>query len=156
MRLRPERVVDMRFARLFVYNPYTEQQTFTREKTISTPDPRGDTARNPANRGVQTVRATVIVTKRLVNGDADLECRIYDTEKGRNILYDNFPGRYNWVFESATYSGDSRALTESDRRLINNRFDRYPTREEVGQKLIRDAYGALIRRIEQGVNFDVW
>jgi len=156
MRLRPERVVDMRFARLFVYNPYTEQQTFTREKTISTPDPRGDTARNPANRGVQTVRATVIVTKRLVNGDADLECRIYDTEKGRNILYDNFPGRYNWVFESATYTGDSRALTESDRRLINNRFDRYPTREEVGQKLIRDAYGALIRRIEQGVNFDVW
>lgn len=103
-----------------------------------------------------TIKATVTVTKRLVNGDADLECRMYDVATGRNVLYDHFPGRYNWVFESATYNGDSRALTNEDLRLINNRFDHYPTREEVGQKLINDAYGALVRRIEQGVNFDSW
>jgi hypothetical protein len=60
------------------------------------------------------------------------------------------------VFESASYNGDQRALTDEDLRLVNNRFDRYPTREEVGQKLINDAYGALVRRIEQGVNFDSW
>jgi hypothetical protein len=92
----------------------------------------------------------------LVTGEADLECRIYDVPTGRNILYDHFPGRYNWVFESASYNGDQRALTDEDLRLVNNRFDRYPTREEVGQKLINDAYGALVRRIEQGVNFDSW
>ncbi|MCU0387642.1 MAG: hypothetical protein MUE71_03445 [Chitinophagaceae bacterium] len=156
MRLKPERVVDMRFSRLQVYNPYTERNSYTREKTIMTPEPRVDTSRMAPPRGSITVRATVTVTKRLVNGDADLECRIYDVEHGRNILYDRFPGRYNWVFESATYTGDSRALTDADWKLINNRFDRYPTREEVAQRLIQDAYGALIRRIEQGVNFDPW
>ncbi len=157
LRKRPERVVDMRFARLMVNNPYTDRHTFERQKQIQTPDPRaaGDTTRQPS-RGTITVRATVTVTKRLVTGDADLECRIYDVPSGRNILYDRFPGRYNWVFESATYNGDKRALTDEDLRLLNNRFDRYPTREEVGQKLINDAYGALIRRIEQGVNFDSW
>lgn len=157
MRLRPERVVDMRFARLMVSNPYTERNTYQREKTIYTPDPRAqsDTTRQTsANRGATIVKATVTVTKRYVNGDADLECRIYDVPTGRNILYDHFPGRYNWVFESASYNGDQRALTDEDLKLLNNRFDRYPTREEVGKKLIEDAYGVLIRRIEQGVNFD--
>jgi hypothetical protein len=155
-RITPERVVDMRFRRLMVTNPFTDRHTFQREKTIVTPDPRSsqDTSRN--NRKTEVVRATVTITKRYINGDADLETRIYDVPTGRNILFDNFPGRYNWVFESATFSGDSRALTDEDMRLINNRFDRYPTREEVGQRLIQDCYGALIRRIEQGVNFDPW
>jgi hypothetical protein len=155
-RITPERVVDMRFRRLMVSNPFTDRHTFQREKTIVTPDPRSaDTARN-TTRGSVVVRATVTVTKRYINGDADLETRIYDVPTGRNILYDNFPGRYNWVFESATFTGDSRALTDEDIRLLNNRFDRYPTREEVGQQLIRDCYGVLVRRIEQGVNFDPW
>lgn len=154
MRLRPERVVDMRFARLMVSNPYTERNTYQREKTIITPEPRRQGDSTQASNKTTIVRATVTVTKRYVNGDADLECRIYDVPTGRNILYDHFPGRYNWVYESATYNGDSRALTDEDVRLLNNRFDRYPTREEVGKKLIEDAYGTLIRRIEQGVNFD--
>lgn len=156
MRLQPERVVDMRFQQLQVYNPYTERDTYQREKQIVTPDPRppADTTGRPPVPKTITVRATVTVTKRYVNGDANLECRIYDVPTGRNILYDHFPGRYNWIYETATYSGDQRALTDEDRRILNNRFDRYPTREEVGRKLIEDTYGLLIRRIEQGVNFD--
>ena len=102
MRLRPERVVDMRFARLQVYSPYTERNTYTREKTIITPEPRADTSRPATGRGSTVVRATVTVTKRLVNGDADLECRIYDVDRGRNILYDRFPGRDKWVLVSAS------------------------------------------------------
>jgi hypothetical protein len=157
LRTMPERVVDMRFARLMVNNPYTDRHTFERQKQIQVPNPRNpnDTSKQTSQSTI-TVRATVTVTKRLVTGEADLECRIYDVPTGRNILYDRFPGRYNWVFESASYNGDKRALTDEDLRLVNNRFDRYPTREEVGQKLIDDAYGALIRRIEQGVNFDSW
>lgn len=155
-RITPERVVDMRFRRLMISNPYTERHTFQREKKIVTPDPRGADSIKSSTKGGIVVRATVTTTKRLINGDADLETRIYDVPSGRNILYDNFPGRYNWVFESATYTGDKRALTDDDLRLINNRFERYPTREEVGQQLIKDCYGVLIRRIEQGVNFDPW
>ena len=156
MQLQPERVVDMRFQQLQVYSPYSERDTYQREKQIVTQEPRlpSDTTGRPPVQKITTVRATVSVTKRYVNGDANLECRIYDIPTGRNILYDHFPGRYNWVYETATYNGDSRALTDEDFRKINNRFDRYPTREEVGRKLIEDTYGLLLRRIEQGVNFD--
>jgi hypothetical protein len=155
MRIRPERVVDMRFARLQVNNPYTERDTYQREKQIPNPSPKTDSLGRPLpSQGTITVRATITITRRLVEGNADLECRIYDIASGRNILYDHFPGRYNWVYETATYNGDQRALTDADLRILNNRFDRYPTREEVGQKLINDAYAELIRRIEQGVNFD--
>lgn len=155
MRITPERVVDMRFARLQVNNPYTERDTYQREKQIPIPNPKTDSLGRPLpSQGNTTVKATVTITRQYVNGDADLECRIYDIVSGRNILYDHFPGRYSWVYETASYNGDQRALTTEDLRILNNRFDRYPTREEVGQKLINDAYAELIRRIEQGVNFD--
>ncbi len=155
MRIQPERVVDMRFARLQVNNPYTERNTYQREKQIPGPDPKKDSLGRPLHpRGTITVKATITITRRFIKGDADLECRIYDIVSGRNILYDHFPGRYSWVYETATYNGDQRALADEDLRILNNRFDRYPTREEVGQKLINDAYAELIRRIERGVNFD--
>lgn len=158
----PERVVDMRFSTLNVGNPYTDRHTYQREKQITVQEPppsrppAAGTKPAPKPPEVITVRATVTHIKRYITGNADLQCRIYDVPTGRNILFDRFPGRYNWVFESATYTGDQRALTDEDRRLLNNRFDKYPTREEVGRKLIEDAYGALVRRIEQGVNFDNW
>lgn len=153
-RMEPERVVDMRFARLMVNNPYTERNTFEREKIITQPRQPGDTTNRPPSQVV--ARATITITKRLITGTADLETKIFDVPTGRNILYDHFPGRYEWVFESATFTGDQRALTDNDLRLINNRFERYPTRQEVGQQLIKDCYDNLIRRIEQGVNFDPW
>lgn len=153
LRVQPEKVVDMRFAQLMVSNPYTERNNLERVREIPNP------ARPPAGGGEVkpafiTVKANFTMIKRYINGDAILQCRIYDVATGRNILMDQFPGHYNWVLESASYSGDQRALTESDIRLLGNQFDRFPSREEVGQKLIADAYALLVRRIEQGVNFN--
>jgi hypothetical protein len=148
-RLHAERVVDMRFVYLNVSNPHTERRSYTRSQVI-TPQPRPGTTTRP---GSQTVTATVTVTRRYIDGRGDLECRIYDVPTGSNILYDRFPGRYNWVMETATYTGDSRALTDEDWRLINNRFNQFPTRQDVAQKVIEDSYQLLLRRIEQGVQF---
>ncbi|MCU0396042.1 MAG: hypothetical protein MUF29_09030, partial [Chitinophagaceae bacterium] len=145
-RLHAERVVDMRFVYLNVSNPHTERRSYTRSQVI-TPQPRPGTTTRP---GSQTVTATVTVTRRYIDGRGDLECRIYDVPTGSNILYDRFPGRYNWVMETATYTGDSRALTDEDWRLINNRFNQVPTRQDVAQKVIEDSYQLLLRRIEQG------
>ncbi len=153
MQVRPDKVVDMRFSQLMVSNPYTERNNFERVREIPNP------ARPPAGGGqvkpaTITVKVRVTVFRRYINGDAILQCRIYDVQTGRNILMDQFPGRYNWVLESASYTGDQRALTDADLRLLSNRFDRFPTREEVGKQLIEEAYGQLVRRIEQGVNFN--
>jgi tetratricopeptide (TPR) repeat protein len=158
-RLHPDRIVDLDFTNIFINNPYTERYSYTRTKQIPNPNPRP----KPQPRDIKiagenrndyiTVRATVSVTKRLVTGDGMLQCRIYDMPSGRNILFDNFPGRYQWVFETATYTGDSRALEPQDWTLINNRFTRYPTRNDVAQKIVEDSYFLLMNRINSGVSF---
>lgn len=154
--LQPEKVVDMRFTHLNVTNPYTEKRSYTRSKevpVVQRPPTRPGSGASTPTTTTQTVYATVMVTKRFINGTGDLECRIYDIPSGSNILFDRFPGSYNWTFENATYSGDSRALTEDDWRLINNRFNQYPTRQDVAQRVIDDSYHTLLNRIQQGVSF---
>ncbi|WP_315818911.1 hypothetical protein [Paraflavitalea speifideaquila] len=94
------------------------------------------------------------VSRRLLQSNATLECRIYDWATGRNILYDNFPDNYIWRQERATYKGDQRALTAADWAMINNRFDdRPPTRNQIADRLIRNCYNMLLNRIQSGVSF---
>jgi hypothetical protein len=140
----------MRFQRMMISNPYTEKRQYQRTAQITDPG----TPTRPSTKPVTTVTATVYVTRRYINGDAELECRIYDVPTGRDILYDRFPGRYSWVMETATFTGDQRALTAEDQRLINNHFSQYPNREDIARQLIRDCYDPLLNRIKQGVNFD--
>ena len=151
LRLHPERVVDMRFDQLFISSPYTERRQYQRSAQIPVD---GSTGGNQTKPTYTTVTATVFVTRRYINANASLECRIYDVPTRRDILYDRFPGRYNWVQETATYTGDQRALTQADWQLINNRFNQYPTCEEIAQQMIRDCYNQLLSRIQQGVSFD--
>ncbi len=149
-RIRPDRIVDMRFTDLFVGQVYNNRRTIQRSKQIET----GSTKSNPPQPIFTTVRATVYLTERYMTSRAMLECRIYDYATGRNILFDNFPGNDNWRVQTATYTGDSRALLAEDWALINNGGQiQTPTRAQVADRLIRDCYGMLINRIRNGVQF---
>jgi hypothetical protein len=149
-RIRPDRVVDMRFTDLFVGQVYTNRRTIQRSAQIQT----GSTKSNPPQPVYTTVRATVYVTERYMASRAMLECRIYDYATGRNILFDNFPGNDNWRVQTATYTGDSRALLAEDWALINNNTPiQTPTRAQVADRLIRQCYNLLLSRINSGVQF---
>ena len=85
---------------------------------------------------------------------ATLECRIYDQATGSNLLYDRFPGNDDWRIETATYTGDSRALTPSDWNLVNNNGNiNAPTRAQVADRLVRNSYTLLLSRIRNGIKF---
>ena len=88
-----------------------------------------------------------------MQSNATLQCRIYDVYSNRNSFYDNFSNSYNWNIETATYRGDSRALTAEDLRLINNSFTNAPGREEIADRLLRDSYSMLLSRINNRVSF---
>ena len=148
--VRADRVVDLNFTSIFIGQLASNNYTIQRSAQVQT----GTTKSNPPQPVYTTVYATVYVSRRILQSNASLECRIYDWATGRNILYDNFPDNYVWRQERATYKGDQRALTPADWALINNRFDdRPPGRNQVADRLIRNCYSLLLNRIQSGVSF---
>lgn len=148
--IRPDRVVDLNFTRIFIGPVSSDNYTIQRSAQVQT----GSTKSNPPKPVYTTVYATVYVSRRILQSNASLECRIYDWATGRNILFDNFPDNYVWRQERATYKGDQRALTQADWAMINNRFDdRPPTRNQIADRLIRNCYSMLLNRIQSGVSF---
>jgi tetratricopeptide (TPR) repeat protein len=147
--IKPDKIVDLNFTRIYISQLFNQTYTINRTKQVQT----GETKSNPPKPIYQNVIATVYVTKRYMQSNATLQCRIYDVYSNRNSFYDNFSNSYNWNIETATYRGDSRALTAEDLRLINNSFTNAPGREEIADRLLRDSYSMLLSRINNRVSF---
>ena len=149
-RIRTDRVVELNFTELFVGQVYTDRQTINRSIEVQT----GSTKTNPPKPIYGLVYAKVFITKRYMQSRATLESRIYDQATGRNLLFDRFPGYDDWNVETATYTGDKRALTSNDWAMINNNNNTInPTRQQVADRLVRSCYNLLLSRIKSGVQF---
>jgi hypothetical protein len=147
--IQPDKIVDLNFTRIFISRLFTQYYTLNRSAQIQT----GETKTTPPRPIYSTVTATVYVTRRYMQSNATLQCRIYDAYSNRNNFYDNFSNTYNWEIQTATYRGDSRALTPEDWRLINNSFVNEPGRAEIAEKLLRDSYNMLLSSINSRVSF---
>ncbi len=148
--IRADRIVELNFTQLSIGQVYNDRYTLNRSQQVQT----GTTKRNPPEPVYTTVYAKVFVTKRYMQSRATLECRIYDNVSGNNLLFDRFPGNDDWQVETATYTGDKRALTQADWALINtNPGAGIPTRAEVANRLVRSCYNLLLSRIKSGVQF---
>lgn len=109
-----------------------------------------DTAGKPV---YKTVHATVYVTQRSYTVRGDLDYRITDAHSKSNIDYGLIRDDVSWTESYATYSGDSRALSQEDWYMINNRNSfNNPTRGDVLNTLMRKIYPDLRRRIQQATN----
>lgn len=149
-KIRADRVVELNFTELYVGQAFNDRYTINRSTQIQT----GSTKSNPPQPIYSNVYTKVYVTKRYMQSRATLESRIYDQATGQNLLYDRFPGSDDWRIETATYTGDKRALEPSDWALINNSNNTItPTRAQVADRLVRSCYNLLISRIKSGVQF---
>jgi hypothetical protein len=109
-----------------------------------------DTAGKPVYR---TVHATVYVTQRSYRVRGDLEYRIADVQNRNDIDFGSLRDEVSWTENYATYSGDSRALSQDDWYMINNRNDlNNPSKGDILNTLMRKMYPDLRRRIEQVTN----
>ena len=151
LNIRPDRIVNLAFTDLYIGQLFNDRYSIDRSKQIEV----GQTKTNPPQPIYETVKATVYVTRRVLQSRASLECRIYDWASNRNILFDRFPDNNTWKDESARYTGDKRALEQSDWNLINNSSNiNPPSRNELAQRLIDNCYNQLLSRIRNGVSFD--
>jgi hypothetical protein len=61
---------------------------------------------------------------------------------------DNFNGNHNWSSEFATYTGDERALSETDRQLISRRQEQPPREEEIVRCMMEEISNTALYRIK--------
>ena len=79
----------------------------------------------------RTVSAAVIVTKQIKS--VTIDANVIYTNLQTNSVSDRFPMASLFVFENifARYTGDKRALTKQDKRLLQNTFINFPSNEQM-------------------------
>jgi predicted chitinase len=81
------------------------------------------------------VVADITTTRRSINSFATLQVNVRD-ENGRWVWADNFNSDHNWYTEFSSYTGDARALSESDKQLVGTRADFAPSENEIMRCLL--------------------
>ena len=84
---------------------------------------------------------------------AEMDVLIKDLATSGFISNRSFREDYRWEEESATYSGDSRALTSQDWQMINNNNVYTPRREEILNELYRKIYPQVLNNIKYAVQW---
>lgn len=136
--VQPDEIIEMRLGRLDMGRSYDETNSRDVSKQIVTrtivykPD---SVVNEYAN-----VYARINVTRRNIVSYGDLNITARDAN-GKYLWSDVVRGETRSVIEFASYTGDQRALSESDKAMINNRqqnsYDNNNRREEIFKELLR-------------------
>jgi hypothetical protein len=140
----PDMVIDLVWRNMRFDQPRDRTRNYNRSKQI-------ETGRDTANKPIyQTVNATVFVTERFLEANAEMNIIFTDAVNRSQTDWQIIPASYRNSIEFATYSGDRRALQDSDWNLINsNQNQPGPNREEVFQEMMRNIYNDLINRVRR-------
>ena len=146
--IQPDWVIDLKLRNIDIpYYPSQDkyQRTSSAQVQLGT-----DTSGNPVYR---TVYATVYITRASFTARANMDVSITDAKSGKSISYRSFSDSYRWQQESATYSGDSRALSSRDWELINNSGYGNPRKEDILNELYRKIYPQVKNNIIYAVDW---
>ena len=92
------------------------------------------------------VFAKITTTKRTVISEGNLQVNVRDIS-GRWLWNDNMRSNHNWFTEFSTFTGDERALSETDKQLVNRRQDYPPHDDEIIRSLINGINGQMTGRV---------
>lgn len=141
--------VDLRLSNMDI--PYPQVQRY--QRNVSN---RIEIGKDTSGRTVyQTVNATMYITRRFFNARGNMEVTIRDMEnRGRVISSRSFNESVSWNEETATYSGDQRALSNSDLAIIDNsRYRSDFRREDVLTELYKKFYPRVKNEISYAVRW---
>jgi hypothetical protein len=140
-----DQILELNLNRISMGQPLDQKSTreVTKEVVIK------EIVYKPDSIGKQygTVKAQITTTKRTLLSQGDLFVIVRDT-KGRTIWNDQFTGEHKWQTEFASYTGDERALSDSDKQLLNNNSTATPpAQEQVMDDLLRQIQTDLSQRL---------
>lgn len=143
--LEPDQILEMNLGRLRIGQPYDQRSQRQASKQVVVKE----IVYKPDSVVKQygTVYATVTNIKRVLVSEGELYLTLRDP-KGRILWNDRFTGEHRWQTEFATYTGDERALSDSDRSLLNqNNQQNTPREEEIMAELYRQIQSDLSYRL---------
>ena len=148
-RITPDHFMELNLGRIMIGRPIDSRSSreVSREVVIK------ETVYKPDSVVKQygTVKAKVISTRRTLLSEADLIISLRD-ERGRIVWDDRFTGQHEWKTEFATYTGDERALSESDKSQVNKQESYVPTEEQILEELLRQIQQDLSSRLRSHYN----
>lgn len=144
----PDLVVDLVWRNMRFDQPRDQVRNYNKSKQI-------EIGKDTANRPIyQTVTATVYVTQRQLNANAELNFILTDAARRQQIDWQAIPSSYYYNLEFADYNGDRRALDNNDWDLINrSRNQPMPTKEDALHDMMQRLKNDLINRIRSASNW---
>jgi hypothetical protein len=146
--VKPHWVVDLTLRHLDIPQPIINTFNRTVSKQI-------ENGRDTSGRIIyQTVTATMHITKTSFTAQGQMDVSITDIHTRKNIANNSYRDDYRWEEETATYSGNSQALSQNDWALVNNsRNNQQPNKEQVLNELYRKIYPQVKNRVAYSVDW---
>lgn len=147
--IRADEVVDMRLATMNIGRYYDSRSTrqVSKEVVIREIVYRPDSIVKEYGR----VYADITTTRRTMNSDAMLQVNVR-SGNGNWLWSDNFNANHSWTTEFASFTGDARALSESDKQLVNRGQQQAPREEEIIRCLLDEINNNALYRIRNYFN----
>lgn len=133
--IRPDNFVEMRFSDVNI-GRYRDQRS-TREVTRQIVSKETVYKADSVIREYITVKARITTVTRTLQADGLLQATVRDHDN-RFLWSDTYQSDYRWVISFSTYSGDERALSEEDKKLLNQREQWPPSNDEIIRIIMND------------------
>ncbi|MEO6612271.1 MAG: hypothetical protein ABIT05_06020 [Chitinophagaceae bacterium] len=147
--VRTDQVLDMRLVNVHLgrYNDNRSTRRVSKEIVVK------ETVYKPDSvvREYAKVYADITTTRRTMNSDALLQVNVRDGE-GRWLWSDQFSGNHNWSTEFSAYTGDARALSESDKQLLERKPSFAPTDAVIVKYMVDQVSNDALYRIKNYFN----
>ena len=143
--VRVDNTVDMKFSDVNI-GRYRDQRS-TREVSKQVVSKEIVIKKDSVVKEYITVKARITTTTRTIQADGLLQATIRDYN-GRWIWSDTYRGDYSWSYTFATYTGDERALSDEDKKIINQREQWPPSNDEIIRIIMAD----IQRKTECGIS----
>jgi len=142
--IQPDQFVDFRFSTFDLGRTRDERSTREVSKDIVVKE----TVYRPDSvvKEYKKVVAKITTTKRTMLSEGNLQINIRDAS-GRWLWSDDIRGNHSWCTEFSTFTGDERALTESDKQLVNRRQDYPPHEDEITRCIINEINSNMCGRV---------
>lgn len=142
--IRPDQFVDMRFTNFNIGRSRDNNSTREVSKRIVVKE----TVYRPDSivYEYKDVKARITTTHRTMLSEGSLQIDVRDND-GRWLWSDKLRGEHNWYTEFSTYTGDERALSESDKQLVNRRPGNPPYEDEIIRTIINNIDNDIAGRL---------
>ena len=131
-RIEPDEIVELRMGRMNIGQPYDQNTSRQVSKEVVVKE--RVYSKDSVVKEYGKVYATITTTKRTLVSDVDMYVTSREP-RGKTLWSDNLHSEHQWKTEFATYTGDERALSESDKTLLNKEY-KTPREEDITNDLL--------------------